>query len=354
MLLLQLLVLLLLPVSSSAAASFVTPPVATTSLNPPHATISTEHDEKHPDSDQPQAQPDQPVEQPVDKPADHPVDQPAEQPVDQPIERGKFLPFPVESEQAYRVYKEQQQDYHAKAFNDNDINNWKTLADRDGVQVSMLPRADDPTCPYVRLQATMPVSVENCWDFLRVSNWDVSMAKMDPFYEGVSIHDEFWYNPDANANDHGENVNTTNANVNSTVYMMLCRKRTKRFLAFGKRDFTFLTVKDQPLEDGTWVSGSVSVLTEKLPRVEGYCRAFQDSIAFYKPLKNNTETAVTIICRIDLNDSASGGAGGNIPMWLYIKSIGITGAKSMKTMRDALAQEEVERKAKQDEQPAMA
>jgi hypothetical protein len=89
-----------------------------------------------------------------------------------------------------------------------------------------------------------------------------------------------------------------------------------------------------------------------VPRAKGYCRAFQDSIAFYKPLKNNTETAVTIICRIDLNDSAADGEGGHIPMWLYVKTIGITGAKSIMNMKRALMQEQKDRNAnKIPEQP---
>ena len=247
-------------------------------------------------------------------------------------ERGKVLPYPFEAEQCYRVYKELQQDYHSKAFHDED-NHWKTLVDRDGVQVGMLPRTSDPTCPYVRMQAVIPVSVERCWDFLSVANWDRTMPMMDPFYEGVSVHGEFEF---------------------GHVHMLLCRKRTKRFLAFGKRDLTFLSVKDEPLEDGTWVSGSVSVVTDKVPRAKGYCRAFQDSIAFYKPLKNNTETAVTIICRIDLNDSAADGEGGHIPMWLYVKTIGITGAKSIMNLKRALMQEQEDRNSnKIQEQPVI-
>jgi hypothetical protein len=258
------------------------------------------------------------------------------------LERGKFLQYPFEADQVYRVYKELQQDYRSKAFlndnsnDDNSSNNhWKTLVDRGDVQVAIMPHTSDPTCPYVRMQAVIPVSVERCWDFLSVSNWARNMPKIDPFYEGVSVHGEFEYE------DNG-------------VHMLLCRRRTKRWLAFGKRDLSFLSVTDEPLEDGTWVSGSVSVVTDKVPRVKGYCRAFQDSIAYYKPLKNNTETAVTIVCRIDLNDSAAGGDGGHIPMWLYVKTIGITGAKSIMNMKRALMQEQEDRNAnKIQEQPAM-
>lgn len=127
--------------------------------------------------------------------------------------------------------------------------------------------------------------------------------------------------------------------------MILARKRTDRILAFGKRDFVFLSVTDEPLADGTWVSGTVSVQTPKLPRQEGYVRAFQDSIAFYKPISEN-RTKITIVCRIDLNDSADeAGAGGWIPMWLYVKTVGISGAKSVISMRKYLveARDELQR-----------
>jgi hypothetical protein len=176
--------------------------------------------------------------------------------------------------------------------------------------------------------------------------------------------------------------------------MILARKRTKRILAFGKREFVFVSVTgDKPLDDGTWVSGTVSVelnetetnnegerddddddkdtssssssssLLPTLPhRNKSYTRAFQDSIAFYKPippsagttsssssssssLSGGERTKLTIICRIDLNDSSSstsdgGGGGGCIPMWLYVKTIGITGARSVLNMRRALLEEE--------------
>jgi hypothetical protein len=181
--------------------------------------------------------------------------------------------------------------------------------------------------------------------------------------------------------------------------MILARKRTKRILAFGKREFVFVSVTgDKPLDDGTWVSGTVSVefnetktdsdsdndenegddenvnendtttattTTTSLPyRNKSYTRAFQDSIAFYKPIPpsaggssssssssstslSGERTKLTIICRIDLNDSSSstsdgggGGGGGCIPMWLYVKTIGITGARSVLNMRRALLKEE--------------
>ena len=171
--------------------------------------------------------------------------------------------------------------------------------------------------------------------------------------------------------------------------MILARKRTKRILAFGKREFVFVSVTgDKPLDDGTWVSGTVSVefnetktesdsdgngngnegddeninendtttIATSLPyRNKSYTRAFQDSIAFYKPLPpcasssssslSGERTKLTIICRIDLNDSSSstsdGGGGGCIPMWLYVKTIGITGARSVLNMRRALLEEKM-------------
>lgn len=48
---------------------------------------------------------------------------------------------------------------------------------------------------------------------------------------------------------------------------------------------------------------------------------------------------LTIVCRIDLNDSGDGGVGGFIPMWLYVKTIGYTAAESVYKMRRALIKE---------------
>jgi len=69
------------------------------------------------------------------------------------------------------------------------------------------------------------------------------------------------------------------------------------------------------------VSGSVSVQTDLVPRYSGFD-------CFSQPLKGNSETALTIVCRIDLNDSDEDGRGRFFPIWLYVKTIGVTGAKS--------------------------
>ena len=227
--------------------------------------------------------------------------------------RGKVLtPGPLHMDDLYQAYREIQTSYQNKTLGAS--NDWKVLNVKDGVEVAILEHEGDPTCPYVRMRATLPVPVQDCWDFLRVDNWDRTMPLMDPFYEGVSVHGNF---------------------THPAVDMLLCRKRMTRIFTFGKRDLVFLSVTEkEPLEDGTWVSGTVSVHTDSLPRQPGYTRAFQDSVAFYKPTDQN-HTDLTIVCRIDLNDSSGGGW---IPMWLYVKTIGYTGAESVLRMRNALVQ----------------
>jgi hypothetical protein len=240
--------------------------------------------------------------------------------------RGKLIGSNFHARDLYDAYKEIQLEYHQKALGAG-ANDWKILSRKEGVEISMMEHASDPTCPYVRMTVVIPTPVEDCWEFLQLANWDDSMPQMDPFYEGVSLHGEF---------------------THRHVHMILARKRTQRILAFGKRDFVFLSVSsDQPMKDGTWVSGSVSVQTPKIPRQPGYTRAYQDSIAFYKPLEDNTKTRVTIVCRIDLNDSTDGGSGGLLPMWLYVKTIGATGARSFISMRNVLEQQAAEKKRTQ-------
>jgi thiamine-phosphate pyrophosphorylase len=53
---------------------------------------------------------------------------------------------------------------------------------------------------------------------------------------------------------------------------------------------------------------------------------------------------------MDLNDSSEDGAGGWIPMWLYVKTIGTTGARSVLNMRKALL-EDREQTAKAAQSP---
>lgn len=118
---------------------------------------------------------------------------------------------------------------------------------------------------------------------------------------------------------------------------------------FGKRDFAFVQVSDHPLDkDGMMISGTISVVTDKLPRMKGYTRAFQNYVAFYEPqhtnvgkednedAKDEPTTKVTVMGRIDLNDSEDGGSGGSIPMWLYVKTVGRTGVYFCRSMRKQL------------------
>lgn len=231
-------------------------------------------------------------------------------------QRGKDVGENFDAKDLYDAYKEVETEYHIKAF--HDAAKWKILASNDYVEVSMMEHASDPQCPYVRMVGVIPTSVQQCWDWLSLSNWPTNMPKMDPFYEGVELYGNFDYRG---------------------VNMILARKKTKRILGLAKRDMVVLSVSDRPLSDGTWVSGSVSIQTPQIPRQSGYIRAFQDSIAFYKPLDGNTKTVLTIICRIDLNDSSPDGEGGWIPMWLYVKTVGATGLRSVTIMRDIIMKE---------------
>jgi len=229
-----------------------------------------------------------------------------------PLSRGKKLVEPFDEDQLLQAYHDVKEEYHERAFGSH---SWKVLREDKDMSVSLLEHPTDPSCPYVKMEGRLPVPVHECWDFLRVENWKKSMPQMDPFYEGVSVHGNF-----------------TKGKVN----VVLCRKRTKRILAFGKRDLVFACVTDEPRADGTWISGTVSVVTDSIPRCKGYTRAFQDSVAFYKPVENGSMTDLTIMCRIDLNDSGEDGQGGFIPMWLYVKTIGRTGVQSVGRMRKAL------------------
>jgi hypothetical protein len=250
-------------------------------------------------------------------------------------ERGKFVGDPLDASALHAVYKAIESDYHEKAFGGGSgaaasRPQWNMLVQKEDVEVAMMEIPSDPTCPYVRMSAIIPTPVQDCWEFLQLAHWDDNIPLIDPFYEGVSFHGTF---------------------VHRGTHMILARKRTKRLLgAFGKRDFVFLSVADTTkpsLPDGTWVSGTVSVHTPQIPRQLGYTRAYQDSIAFYKPLDKNTKTQLTIVFRMDLNDSSSlsaadnddeAGGAGWLPMWLYVKTIGTTGNRSIHTLRTVLVE----------------
>jgi hypothetical protein len=215
-------------------------------------------------------------------------------------ERGKLLPNIPNAHDLYDAYKSIQSEYQEKAFHNE--NQWKVLRSAEDVTVSILHHETDPSCPYVKMEGIMPVPVQQCWNFLNIEKWDKNMPKMDPFYEGVSNYGEYNVSIPLDLTMHSSFPNSkqkhspkrsresTRENI---VRMILCRKRMLRILTFGKRDLVFLSCSEsEPLPDGSLVSGTVSVRTAMVPRMKGYTRAFQDSIAFYRPLQNNTKTYV--------------------------------------------------------------
>jgi len=252
-----------------------------------------------------------------------------QQPPPAVIQRGVKIGDEITAKSLFQAYEEIKDEYSEKAFGANQ-EDWVVVKEgADGLNVAMLHHPSDPSCPYVRLHATMPGSVDDVWGSFRLSNWERLMSAVDPFFEGLTILEQY---------DYGK------------VNLVLARKRAKRLVAFGKRDFLFVSVSDVPRPDGVLVSGTVSVVTSKYPRVEGYVRAYQDSIGFYEPHSDNPETgepqtSVTIICRIDLNDSGEDGEGGLVPMWLYTQTIGLSGSSSLAKMRKQMRLEMEERRA---------
>ena len=276
------------------------------------------------------------------------------------LERGKYISDKMTAKELYEAYLDIKNDYQEKAFSttkNKNNNEWKVLKKtQDGIEISMLSHPSDPSCPYVRMRAIMPGSVQHVWNFLALENWEQTMPHMDPFYEGLDIYQTYTYHPPTNKHNHRPSF-FGSKQKNQVVQMILARKRTKRLLTFGKRDFTFLSVSDipEPQKDHPlWISGTLSVITPTLfPTYPGYTRAFQDSIAFYEPYYNNNnnnnnnnnqqttnqqqqQTSLNIVCRIDLNDNTKNGQGGAIPMWIYVKTIGNTGVLSIQNMRKQL------------------
>jgi hypothetical protein len=59
-------------------------------------------------------------------------------------------------------------------------------------------------------------------------------------------------------------------------------------------------------------------------------------LRLFESLSLSVNRDLTIVCRIDLNDSGADGEGGMVPMWIYVKTIGHTAAASIHKMRQAL------------------
>jgi hypothetical protein len=242
------------------------------------------------------------------------------------LERGVPLPVSLEPKELYDVFRRLRRHYQEKAASHHHHHNWQVMYQYRNITISMLHHDHDPTCPYVKMEAYIPVPTTSCWDFLKVERWDDSMPKMDSFYEGTQVYGTY-------------QVPSNNATVT------LCRKRMTRLFAFGKRDMVFLSVEDKNGHDAgnginednnantlsspsslgsatndddasgmpqnhhydhyhrTLVSGSVSVVTDAIPRQKGYTRAYQDSISYYRPVPrhaNDMRKTATYVFVVDV------------------------------------------------------
>lgn len=241
-------------------------------------------------------------------------------PLPLPPYRGKVIEDVDTSEEIYQLYQDKLKEYQDKAFSGSI--GWKTLKKtNDEIEISILPSDDDRDCPYIRMRATMPTTALKLQSFMSFKNWKTFMPLINPFYQGMSVVKEY---------------------STETARMVMARKLSTRILGFGRRDFSLLSiVEDQNApkrDDGVLVSGSISVIAPgHIPRYQGFTRAYQDMVCFYKAVDSNSEgqdqTELTIILRTDLNDSTDGGSGGHVPMWVVAKTLGLAGSKAMKGLR---------------------
>jgi len=230
--------------------------------------------------------------------------------------RGKVVGANVKAAELAAIYHSIKSEYAALAS----TRPWQLLSSHaDGSEVSLLQHPTDPSCPYVRMTAIMPGTVQDVWDYLDLNNWDTALPKIDPYYDGHEVFGDYEHRG---------------------LQMTLARKKTKRLVTFGKRDFTFLSVSERP-RDGAWVSGTVSVATARMPKEQGYVRAYQDSVSYYEALEPDNNTGVSrmrmsMLFRLDLNEARSGRGGGHVPMWIYVKTAGTTAMASVQNMKRQL------------------
>ena len=190
------------------------------------------------------------------------------------LQRGQRLSSTLPVDDLYASYLQARAEYQARLSKDN--TGWrKVVKTKSNITVSLLNHPDDPYCPYVKMEMQVPVPVDDVVDFLSIPKWDANMPKVDPYYEGVTVH---------------KSVQHKGADI------AVCHRRMKRLGGlFGKRDFAFLSVTEEEgpsstSAGGTRVATTMSIITPKIPRMSGYTRGYQDSYAIYRPVNNGKST----------------------------------------------------------------
>ena len=135
--------------------------------------------------------------------------------------------------------------------------------------------------------------------------------------------------------------------------MRVIKKTTKRPLVYPKRIFTLglvqgeqkrevsaftdVTYRTHLIPRGTPTTTLVNVVptAELHTPPDGYVTSYQDFVAWYRPRTNKFgepvpgETELTIVMRVDM--------GKDVPHWLFLFIVGMTGQSSMRSLALHLA-----------------
>ena len=214
-------------------------------------------------------------------------------------------------------------------------NNWTQLKKTDSVIIERMDASDGQWPPYLKTSALLegtPAEVKALFEW---ENFHDTQVTIDNFYEGSEVI--FDVNPRTR----------------------LIRKTSKRPVVYPKRSMTLALVQGEQrrannmvrqsfgygygtLPKGTPTTTMVNVIpTDDVykastpPAESGYVRAYQDFVAWYRPRTTRRGdvvegwTELTIVMRVDM--------GRDIPHWLFLFMVGVTGVSSMKALAELLA-----------------
>ncbi|GMI46392.1 hypothetical protein TrCOL_g11176 [Triparma columacea] len=196
------------------------------------------------------------------------------------------------------------------AYDSSSASSWEKIAGNSQITVSLLDSIYPPTIKVV-LDILAPI--EYVEFYLDPDHWSKTQHIQDPFFANWEVlHDLGPISP--------------RSSKSPPVSISIGRRTTKRLLTFGRRDLVFACFKESLPSLNATRFAALSISHPSHPLVNPstpYTRAFQDLIITASALSASV-THVECFMKVDL--------GGNIPKWVFRKTVGQTGLMAFKAI----------------------
>ncbi|GMH75577.1 hypothetical protein TrRE_jg12987 [Triparma retinervis] len=190
----------------------------------------------------------------------------------------------------------------------------REIASNSQITVSLFDSVFPPT---IKVVLDIPAPIEYVEYYVDPDHWSETQHIQDPFFANWEV-----------LHDLGpiSSKSSTLSSPSPPVSTLIGRRTTKRLLTFGRRDLIFACFKESLPSLNSTRFAALSIDHPSHPPVDPdtpYTRAFQD-LMITATSTSTSVTRVECLMKVDL--------GGNIPKWIFKKTVGQTGLMAFKAI----------------------